>query len=83
MFARYALTPAPYVVELDQHPLGARLQDQLARSTGRRTVPNVLVNGVSVGGGDDVAAFHDRGELADKLRSLAGKRLTEIKLKEE
>ena len=79
VFARYGITPAPYIVELDEHPLGPRLQDQLERSTGRRIVPNVLVNGVSVGGGDDVAAFDEKGELADKIRSLAGKRITEIK----
>ena len=79
MFARYSITPSPFVVELDEHPLGAPLQAQLERSTGRGTVPNVLVNGVSIGGGDDVEAMHERGELEGKIRELAGKRIAEIK----
>jgi hypothetical protein len=40
----------------------------LAQSTGRRTVPNVLVSGKSIGGGDDIAALDQR----DPLSSLPG-----------
>ena len=35
----YKIVPAPFVVELDDHPHGAELQDLLAKRTGRRTVP--------------------------------------------
>ena len=78
MFAEYRITPAPYIVELDEHSLGPKLQAQLERSTGRRTVPNVLISGMSIGGGDDVAKLHDEGELAGKIQSLGGKRITEV-----
>jgi glutaredoxin len=39
-------------------------------STGRRTVPNVLVSGKSIGGGDDIAALDQRDELACSLPGL-------------
>lgn len=78
----YNITPAPYVVELDVHPLGAQLQAALARMTKRRTVPNVLINGVSIGGGDDVEELHVSGKLENTIRSMSGKRVTEIKLME-
>lgn len=75
---QYAIDPAPFVVELDQHPLGARLQGLLAERTGRRTVPNVLVNGVSIGGGDEVAALDLAGALEGKVKDLGGKKVLEI-----
>ncbi|KAH9823679.1 Glutaredoxin [Teratosphaeria destructans] len=74
----YTIKPPPYVVELDQHPLGPGLQHALQRSTLRRTVPNILVNGKSIGGGDDIEALHNNGELIEKITSMVGKRV-EIK----
>lgn len=66
-------------MELDQHPLGANLQARLAELTGRRTVPNVLINGISIGGGDDIADLDERDVLIDKVRELGGKRMTEVR----
>jgi glutaredoxin len=67
-------SPAPYVVELDQHPNGPALQAHLGEVTGRRTVPNVIVNGVSIGGGDDMRALEAAGTVAETfLSKLAGK----------
>ena len=71
--------PAPYVEELDLHPLGSALQDALLKTTGRRTVPNVLISGRSIGGGDDVAKLDRDGELEDKIRKMGGKRVMEVK----
>lgn len=68
------------MVELDEHPLGSRLQDELEKSTGRRTVPNVLINGKSIGGGDDIQALDESGDLIAKVRSMGGKRIMEAKL---
>ncbi|KAF2102866.1 hypothetical protein NA57DRAFT_71851 [Rhizodiscina lignyota] len=79
----YKITPAPYVVELDEHPLGPELQAALATSTGRRTVPNVLINGKSIGGGDDVQALHDQGTLTDTVKTMGGKRIMEASLVEK
>lgn len=71
----YKISPPPYVVELDEHELGQQLQAQLGQMTGRRTVPNILINGKSIGGGDDVQELHDSGKLMDKVKSMGGKRM--------
>ncbi|PWY83312.1 glutaredoxin [Aspergillus sclerotioniger CBS 115572] len=79
---KYSIVPAPFVVELDQHELGRPLQTLLGENTGRHTVPNVLVNGNSIGGGDDVTALDQRDELASTLKSLGGKWVQEVRRKE-
>lgn len=58
--------------------LGKRLQNVLAANTGRSTVPNILVNGKSIGGSDDIAELDRTGELASKIKSMSGKRITTI-----
>ena len=74
---KYTIVPSPHVVELDQHPLGAGLQNALEKSTGRRTVPNILINGKSVGGGDDIEAAEIAGTLIEKIKNMGGKRIME------
>ena len=49
----FEFSPQVVIVELDQHPNGSELQDHIGRVTGRRTVPNLMVNGESKGGFDD------------------------------
>lgn len=44
----------------------ARRQEMMERS-GRRTVPQIFINDVSVGGFDDIAALDARGELDQLL----------------
>ncbi|KAI1764250.1 glutaredoxin [Hypoxylon sp. FL1150] len=73
---KYSIDPAPYVVELDEHPLGKQLQARLGVTTGRKTVPNIMINGKSVGGSDDIAELDSRKTLIDKFKSLGGKRLS-------
>ena len=80
LLEEYKLTPGPYIIELDLHPHGAELQEFLKEKTGRGTVPNVLVNGKSLGGGDELKQFHEEGELGPILRRMGGKRL-EVELK--
>uniref|UniRef100_A0A093V431 60S ribosomal protein L9-B n=1 Tax=Talaromyces marneffei PM1 TaxID=1077442 RepID=A0A093V431_TALMA len=75
---QYNIVPALYIVELDKHALGPQLQKLLGKITGRRTVPNVLVNGISIGGGDDVEALDRDDELISKIKSIAGKSIMEI-----
>ncbi|KAK3725243.1 hypothetical protein LTR37_000754 [Vermiconidia calcicola] len=77
----YTITPPPYVVELDQHELGSGLQSALERTTGRRTVPNILINGRSIGGGDDVQELHEDGKLASTIQQFGGKRVFKIEPK--
>ncbi|GAB0490025.1 hypothetical protein MMPV_001254 [Pyropia vietnamensis] len=64
--------PPPHIVELDERADGEALQQALAARTGRRTVPNVWVGGVAVGGGDEVAALDEAGQLDDLLRRAQG-----------
>jgi glutaredoxin len=76
---KYEMDPVPYVVELDEHPHGAAIQALLAEKTRHSTVPNVLVSGISIGGGDDVAELDDNGTLIEKFEYLAGNRLAVTK----
>lgn len=78
LLEKYTITPAPYVVELDEHPLGVKLQDTLAQMTGRRTVPNVLVQGKSIGGGDDMQELDETDKLIETFKSLGGTRITDV-----
>ncbi|CUM51460.1 unnamed protein product [Debaryomyces tyrocola] len=65
----YQITPEPTIVELDKHGYGQNLQEYLEETTGRGTVPNVLV-GTSLesrGGCDDMKKLHDEGKLLTLL----------------
>lgn len=81
LLGKYDIIPQPFVVELDHHPIGSLLQDKLGKMTGRRTVPNILVNGKSIGGGDDMADLHGSRELAAKLLSMGGKQMQKVQEK--
>ncbi|EWC48975.1 hypothetical protein DRE_00280 [Drechslerella stenobrocha 248] len=76
----YEISPVPFVVELDTHDHGSEIQDALEKQTGRRTVPNILVLGKSIGGSDDIEALESEGKLVDKVKGLAGKRVKMIKV---
>ncbi|ESX00170.1 hypothetical protein KL918_004959 [Ogataea parapolymorpha] len=68
----YDITPQPTVVELDLHKHGKELQDYIASVSGRRTVPNLFVNGVSRGGSDEMSALHADNKLLDQLTAWGG-----------
>lgn len=76
LLEKYSIDPPPFVVELDEHPLGAKLQSKLKEMTGRGTVPNIMIDGKSIGGSDDVAELDSRGTLIDKVKSMGGKRVS-------
>ncbi|CBX94138.1 hypothetical protein IAQ61_004009 [Plenodomus lingam] len=77
LLEKYKIVPEPYVVELDINPLGQQLQALLGKSTGRRTVPNVLLMGKSIGGGDDIVHLDETDQLITKIKELGGSRITE------
>lgn len=79
LLEKYIIDPAPYVVELDLHPLGVGLQARLAELTQRRTVPNVLINGVSIGGGDEVADLDARRTLIERVKDLGGTKILDAR----
>ena len=43
-------------------------RDWLVEATGQRTVPQIFINGKSVGGSDDIYALDRQGRLDDLLR---------------
>lgn len=57
--------------------IGSDLQDVLEGLTGRRTVPNIMVNSVSVGGADTIVDLDNSGKLISKFQEL-GNRKVEI-----
>ncbi len=73
LLEKYVIDPAPYVVELDTHPLGPQIQTRLAEITGRRTVPNIMINGKSIGGSEELAGLDKEKTLVDRIKSLGGK----------
>ncbi|EIN11418.1 glutaredoxin [Punctularia strigosozonata HHB-11173 SS5] len=73
----YKLVPPPKVVEVDLRGDGTTIQTILGRLTGRRTVPNVVLKGNSIGGSDDIHALHAQGKLKPLLES-AGIKVTGI-----
>ncbi|KAF3781089.1 Glutaredoxin-C4 [Nymphaea thermarum] len=64
------LNRTPYVVELDQRDDGADIQDALQQLFGRRTVPQVFINGKHLGGSDDTVEAYENGELAKLLENI-------------
>ncbi len=78
LLKKYTIVPSPFVVELNEHPKGALLQEKLAEMTSRKTVPNVLISGKSIGGGDEVAELDQSMKLIEKIKSLGGKQIQKI-----
>ncbi|CAH8352391.1 unnamed protein product [Eruca vesicaria subsp. sativa] len=61
------LNQVPHVVELDEREDGGSIQSALGEIVGRRTVPQVFINGKHIGGSDDTVDAHESGELAKLL----------------
>ncbi|KAF2855889.1 thioredoxin-like protein [Plenodomus tracheiphilus IPT5] len=78
LLEKYKIVPEPYVVELDINPLGQQLQALLAKSTGRKTVPNILLMGKSIGGGDDMIHLDETDQLVTRIKEMGGTRITEV-----
>lgn len=75
LLEKYSIQPAPYVVELDQHPLGPLIQQKVGEMTGRKTVPNILVNGKSIGGGDEITQLDSTSKLITTIKFYGDKRV--------
>ncbi|KAL9274659.1 Glutaredoxin-C4-like protein [Drosera capensis] len=57
----------PYVIELNERDDGSNIQDALSGIVGRRTVPQVFIDGKHIGGSDDTVEAHQSGKLANLL----------------
>lgn len=55
------------MVELDEREDGWNIQDALSEIVGRRTVPQVFINGKHIGGSDDTVEAYESGKLAKLL----------------
>ncbi|XP_052198476.1 glutaredoxin-C4 [Diospyros lotus] len=67
------LKQVPHVIELDERDDGWNIQNALGEIVGRRTVPQVFVNGKHIGGSDDTVEAYESGELA-KILGLPAKK---------
>lgn len=76
LLEKYVITPTPHVVELDEHPLGSHIQDVLEDRTGRRTVPNIMISGVSIGGADDIVDLEHANTLMARITELGKQGVT-------
>ncbi|KAK9749672.1 hypothetical protein RND81_02G142500 [Saponaria officinalis] len=63
------LDEQPFVVELDLRDDGYEIQNVLLELVGRRTVPQVFVNGKHIGGSDDLKSAVTSGQLQKYLSS--------------
>ncbi|GLJ40539.1 hypothetical protein SUGI_0836270 [Cryptomeria japonica] len=61
------LNVTPYVVELDLRGDGGEIQNALSNLVGRRTVPQVFIDGKHIGGSDDTVEAYQSGTLAKLL----------------
>lgn len=82
MFEEYDIVPRPFIVELDEHPYGDELQAKLSQKTQRTTVPNIMIKGQSIGGGNDVQHLHEQGKLLAMIQRMAGDSLTKLSVSE-
>ncbi|KAA8547448.1 hypothetical protein F0562_003688 [Nyssa sinensis] len=57
----------PFVVELDLRDDGYQIQNVLLDLVGRRTVPQVFVNGKHIGGSDDLKTTVQNGHVQNLL----------------
>ena len=59
-----------HVEELDKRPHGTDIHMRLYHLTGQETVPNVVVDGVSIGGFDAVQKLAQEGKLIPLLKKV-------------
>ncbi|KAJ3706606.1 hypothetical protein LUZ61_010311 [Rhynchospora tenuis] len=64
------LNEKPFVVELDQREDGRVMQNVLLDLIGRRTVPQVFINGQHIGGCDDTTKALQNGQLKKLLGKI-------------
>jgi glutaredoxin 3 len=56
-----------YVEELDKQFNGSTIQKGLQELTGQRTVPNIFINGLHIGGNSDLQQLNSSGQLKSML----------------
>lgn len=69
----YDIHPPPKVIEVDLREDGMVLKTLLTRLTGHSTFPNIIVQGKSIGGSDNLSALHAQKELRAVIESTGAK----------
>lgn len=67
LLARYDIDPKPFIVETNLRNDTQLLKKYLTRLTGRATVPNIILNGRSIGGSDDIYSMANTHDLKPRL----------------
>ncbi|KAG8988778.1 hypothetical protein FRB90_002548 [Tulasnella sp. 427] len=67
LLEKYDIEPKPFIVETNLRNDTMLLKKYLTRLTGRGTVPNIILNGRSIGGSDDIHSMHNTKDLKPKL----------------
>lgn len=67
LFEQKGVRPVQYDVDLG----GPRKQEMVQRAQGRTTVPQIFIDGLHVGGCDDLMALDARGKLDELLDAAA------------
>jgi len=56
------------VMEIEDMPECQEIQDYMQKITGARSVPRVFINEKFVGGGSEMKAYVEKGQLADMCK---------------
>ena len=67
LFEQKGIYDGAEIIELDLVEGGAEIQEALLSITGQRTVPNVFIGGVHLGGNDDTQKAAKSGKLDELL----------------
>jgi len=67
LISTYNVDPPPHIIEVDERVDGDRVKTLLTRLTGRSTFPNVILDGKSIGGSDELRQLEADGLLGEKL----------------
>lgn len=67
LLAAYNIQPTPKIVEVDMRDDNNVIKLLLSRLTHHSTFPNILIQGKSIGGSDDLIALHNDRTLAKML----------------
>ncbi|KAG2016227.1 monothiol glutaredoxin-5 [Coprinopsis cinerea AmutBmut pab1-1] len=69
----YNIHPPPKVVEVDTRDDGHFIKALLTRLTKHSTFPNVIIQGKSIGGSDNLQTLHVKGELKGLIEATGAK----------
>ncbi|TFK25225.1 thioredoxin-like protein [Coprinopsis marcescibilis] len=69
----YKIRPPPKVIEVDTRSDGDVIKALLTRLTGHSTFPNVIIQGKSIGGSDNLHELHSSGNLEKLIKDTGAK----------